>query len=218
MISDVHNTDCVEFMRSLPDNSFELAIADPPYGILSKIGGKGGKLKDRIIVTDAERLAEWDKEIPKQEFFDELFRVSKNQIIWGGNYFPLPPTRCIVCWDKVQPWENFSQIELAWTSFDYPAKLFRFDNRWAGKFHPTMKPVELYEWLLRNFAKEGDRIFDPMMGSGSSRVAAYKMGFDYTGCELNAEYFQKSGEFFEREALEAVRMKDGRLVQQLTLF
>ena len=216
--SETFNTDCVEFMRGVPDKFFDLAVADPPYGILSKISGKGGKLKDRIIVTDAERLHEWDKEIPKQEFFDELVRVSKNQIIWGGNYFPLPPTRCIICWDKVQPWENFSQIELAWTSFDNPAKLFRFDNRTGDKVHPTQKPIQLYTWTLNNFAKKGDKIFDPMMGSQSSRIAAYCLGLDYWGCELNPDYFSSGCSRFEKECLGLIKLENGRTIKQMSLF
>ena len=216
--SEVHNIDCLELMRTLPDKSFHLAIADPPYGILGKISGKGGALKDRILVTSADKLHGWDAEIPKQEFFDELLRVSENVIIWGGNYFPLPPARCIVCWDKVQPWENFSQIELAWTNFDYPAKLFRFDNRTGDKIHPTQKPTDLYAWCLRTFAKPGDRIFDPMMGSQSSRIAAYKMGFDYVGCELDKEYFAKGCERFDRECHGITVADNGQRYQQTNIF
>ena len=102
----------------------------------------------------AKKFTEWDK-APSHEFFEELKRVSKHQIIWGGNYFDLPPTRCFVCWDKVQPWENFSQVEYAWTSFDYPSKIFKYDNRTGGKIHPTQKPTELYRYLLSIFAPVG---------------------------------------------------------------
>ena len=124
-------------------------------------------------------------------------RVSRNQIIWGGNYFELPPCRCFVSWDKLQPWENFSQAEFAWTSFDKPAKVFRHTSRIKGRIHPTQKPVELYEYLLRTFGNGGGKIFDPMMGSGSSRIAAYKMGYDYFGCELDLDYFRKSCEWYD---------------------
>ena len=126
---------------------------------------------------------------PPKSYFDELFRISKNQIIWGGNYFDLPPTRCIVCWDKVQPWENFSQIELAWTSYDKPAKLFRFDNRTTKKIHPTQKPVELYMYLLNTFAEKGMKILDTHVGSGSSLVACKQFGCDYIGFEISERYF-----------------------------
>lgn len=136
----------------------------------------------------------------------------------GGNYFHLPPSRCILCWDKVQPWENFAQVELAWTDFDWAAQLFKFDNRTGDKIHPTQKPVELYAWILRKFAKQGDRIFDPMMGSQSSRIAAYKLGFDFYGCELDKEYFDKGCERFNRECLGEYTMKDGSIVRQLDIF
>ena len=244
MTSEVFNTDCLEYMRTLPDKAFQLAIADPPYGINApnmkmgenkgyvstatkckkgRLNSGGGKLKNRVL---NQSDCSWDCEPPKQEFFDELFRVSENVIIWGGNYFHLPPSRCIVCWDKEQPWENFSQIELAWTSFDMPAKMFRKgsrggsvpDMRTVEKIHPTQKPVDLYAYLLRVFAKPGDRIFDPMMGSQSSRIAAYKMGFDYVGCELDKEYFDKGCERFNRECKGEIVTKDGNIVKQMSLF
>jgi len=159
VISEVHNMDCLAFMRSLPDNAFALAIADPPYGLpasSSRTWSDKSALKDRAFSRG--KIGEtWDK-APPPEFFAELRRVSENQIIWGGNYFDLPPTRCVVCWDKCQPWENFSQWEMAWTSFDKPAPLFRFDNRTPWKIHPTQKPVELYSWLLGKFWTGGGRV------------------------------------------------------------
>jgi site-specific DNA-methyltransferase (adenine-specific) len=173
-----------------------------------------GKLKNRVL--NQGHIKTWDK-APDKAFFDELRRVAENVIIWGGNYFDLPPSRCFICWDKVQPWENFSQVEFAWTSFDSPAQLFRFDNRTGDKIHPTQKPVELYAYLLRKYAKPGDRIFDPMMGSQSSRIAAYKMGFDYVGCELDKEYFDKGCERFNRECKHEIKIA-GHVVRQATLF
>ena len=148
--SEVHNCDCVDFMRGLPDKYFDLGIADPPYGIREHGGATGGagKLKGRVFNNG--KIDDWDI-APGADFFTELRRVCKNLIIWGGNYFNLPPTRCFVCWDKVQPWPNFSQVEYAWTTYDHPSKLFRFDNRTGGKIHPTQKPIELYAWLLRTF-------------------------------------------------------------------
>lgn len=131
---------------------------------------------------------EWDS-APDKSYFDELFRVSKNIIIWGGNYFPLPPTRCVLCWDKMQPWENFSQIELAWTSFDKPAQIFRFDNRTGDKIHPTQKPIELYTWILSKYASKGDKILDTHVGSASSLIACKKLGFEFIGFEINTEYY-----------------------------
>ena len=243
-ISEVRNCDCLEYMKTLPDLFFDLSIADPPYGINAttmKMGENNGyestasrlrkgrlnsgaeKLKNRALNTMA---CDWDFKPPTQEFFDELKRVSKNQIIWGGNYFHLPPTRCIVCWDKEQPWENFSQIELAWTSFDKPAKLFRQGSRGGSvpdmrtyeKIHPTQKSVDLYAYLLKNFANAGDKIFDPMMGSQSSRIAAYKMEFDFWGCELDPEYFRKGCERFNQICLGETKLVDGRTIKQLDIF
>ena len=209
--------DCLEYMRTLPDKAFALAIADPPYGIRDAGGqtGGSGKLKGRVFNNGY--IDRWDK-APSREFFTELQRVCENVIIWGGNYFDLPPTRCFICWDKVQPWENFSQVEYAWTSFESPAQLFRFDNRTGDKIHPTQKPVELYAYLLKKFAKPGDRIFDPMMGSQSSRIAAYKMGFDYVGCELDKEYFDRGCERFNRECKGEHVQKDGSIIKQTSLF
>ena len=200
-ISKVFNVDCLKYMKNIPDKYFDLAIVDPPYGINSpnmNMGGNrgyistaerlrkgrlnagGGKLKDRAL----QKMAiEWDYKTPSPRYFKELFRVSKNQIIWGGNYFKLSPSRCIVVWDKKQPWDNFSQVELAWTSFDYPAKIVRIGvvggKNEKLKIHPTQKPVDLYAYLLKTFAKEGDKILDTHLGSGSSRIAAFKLGFDF---------------------------------------
>lgn len=213
--SDVFNCDCMEYMRTLPDKAFALAIADPPYGMDASSSQGAGKLKSRVL--NQGNIKRWDK-APTAEFFSELRRVCENVIIWGGNYFYLPPTRCVIAWDKCQPWPNFSQIELAWTSFDYPAKLYRFDNRTNDKIHPTQKPVDLYAWCLNTFAKPGDRIFDPMMGSQSSRIAAYKMGFDYVGCELDKEYFDKGCERFAKECMGEHHHKDGTIVIEQSLF
>lgn len=219
MTSTVFNQDCVEGMKMFPDNYFDLAIIDPPYGINApkmqmgsnpnrnepgqypgkstavKLKGRlntgSGKLKNRLL---NKSLIEWDSEKPSKEFFTELFRVSKNQIIWGGNYFDLPPTRCFVVWDKKQPWENFSQAEYAWTSFDMPSKLFSFSNRGGAneetKIHPTQKPIELYDFCFKNFGKQGMKILDTHLGSGSSRISAEKFDFEeFTAFEINKNYF-----------------------------
>lgn len=181
----------MDLMKEYPDKHFELAIVDPPYGLqamgnLSRMNG-AGKLANRAINMLS---CDFDMLLPTPEYFQELIRVSKNQIIWGGNYFPLPPTRGIICWDKVQPWPNFSAWEMAWTSFDCPAKLFKFDNRTSGKIHPTQKPVALYEWLLTKYAKKGDKILDTHMGSGSIAIACHNLGFDLTACELDKDYYE----------------------------
>lgn len=206
------NCDNIELMKTFKDKEFDLAIVDPPYGINApkmsatpcqrasgskRLNGGGGKLKGRKLNTSN---IDWDSCIPTGLYFDELMRISENQIIWGGNYFNLPPSRCIICWDKVQPWENFSQVELAWTSFDSPAQLYRFDNRTGGKIHPTEKPIELYEYLLRKYAKPNFKILDTHFGSGSHGIAIEKanqldkMNLSLTAIELDEEYFDKSVE------------------------
>lgn len=224
-ISEVFNEDNMVGMARYPDKFFDLAIVDPPYGInapnmqmghgAKSRGGRpstavslrkgrlnigSGKLKGRILNNSQ---IGWDSEIPSDQYFSELDRVSINQIIWGGNYFGLPATRCIVCWDKVQPWENFSQWEMAWTSFDKPAAIFKLGctggSNSETKIHPTQKPVKLYAWLLSKFANPGDKILDTHMGSQSSRIAAYKMGFDYWGWELDPEYFKDGNKRFKEQ-------------------
>ena len=210
MTSEVHNIDCLEYMRTLPDNYFQLAIADPPYGI--DIASHPFRNK--------QTQKEWDKTTPMDEFFAELFRVSQEQMIWGGNYFGLPPNKHFIIWDKKQPFDfTSSMCEYCWSSLDKPAKMFSYNvGNELGKIHPTQKPVALYAWMLQKFAQEGWRIFDPMMGSQSSRIAAYKLGFDYVGCELDKEYFDKGCERFDRECHGIYVNADGSKVQQQTLF
>ena len=149
-------------------------------------------------------ISYWDI-APDKSYFDELFRVSKDQIIWGGNYFGLPPARCFIVWRKLNiPLEGFSMspVEYAWTSFAANASMFEaYSNGGSGceaRFHPTQKPVELYEWLLRKYAKGGWRILDTHLGSGSSRIAAYNLNFDFVGCEIDKVYFDKQEERFAR--------------------
>ena len=178
--------DNMELMARYPDNYFELAIVDPPYGIginsSGRLGNYGGKGKI------------WDNETPNRMYFKELERVSKNQIIWGGNYFYLKPTRCFLIWDKQQPQNvSFASCELAWTSFNQSAKTFymRPQNADNIRIHPTQKPVKLYEWLLMNYAKEGDKILDTHLGSMSIAIACHNLGFELTGCELDQEYYDQ---------------------------
>lgn len=216
------NADCMEVMRELPDNAFDLAIVDPPYGINApnmtmgtapkktksgdgisvaqrlkkgRFNSDGGKLKNRALNSMS---LTWDCERPSPEYFAELFRISRNQIIWGGNYYDLPPTRGVICWDKVQPWDNFSQWEMAWTSFDRTARLFRYSSRGGGnvekKIHPTQKPVALYTWLLSTYAKPGDSIIDTHSGSLSIALAAHNLGFEVTAIEIDPEYYQAARE------------------------
>jgi site-specific DNA-methyltransferase (adenine-specific) len=190
--SEVYLEDCVTALKRYADNHFDLAIVDPPYGIGDKFkGGKTGKMNFNEIVNK-----DWDK-VPSDEYFAELQRVSKNQIIWGGNYFNLPPTRCFIVWDKIIS-EDFSlaMAELAWTSFDKLAKIYKLQVPKNGKIHPTQKPVKLYDWLLHNYAKPNDLILDTHLGSGSSRIAAYKGGFNFVGFEIDQEYYEKQEKRF----------------------
>jgi site-specific DNA-methyltransferase (adenine-specific) len=217
--------DCLIEMKKYPEKFFDLAIVDPPYGINAtkmkmgihpnrkldgypgistavkirqRLNSGGGKLKSRFLNNS---IIDWDNETPSSEYFFQLFRISKNQIIWGGNYFNLPPCRCFIVWNKNQPWENFSQAELAWTSFDSPSKVFTFSNRGGNnedkKIHPTQKPVELYDYCFSRFCSEGMKIIDTHLGSGSSRISAYKSKLDFTGFEINKLYFYDQEKRFE---------------------
>lgn len=184
----ITNEDNMELMARYPDKYFDLAIVDPPYGIGDKFkGGKTGKMNFNEIVNK-----DWDK-VPSDEYFSELKRVSKNQIIWGGNYFNLPPTRCFIVWDKIIS-EDFSlaMAELAWTSFDKLAKIYKLQVPKNGKIHPTQKPVALYKWLLDKYAKPEDKILDTHLGSGSIAIACHNYGFELTACELDNEYYDKA--------------------------
>ena len=184
----------MEGMKQYEDNHFDLAIVDPPYGSVGKndpevhrLGNAGAWAKK----NDVTKIKEWD-EAPTQAYWDELFRVSKNQIVWGGNYFNLPPTRCFVVWRKPNVPENFSMAmaEYGWTSFYDNAKVYEITSQGQKhRFHPTQKPVELYKWLLKNYAKEGDKILDTHLGSGSSRIACYDMGYDFVGYEIDKTYY-----------------------------
>ena len=195
-LNKVYNEDCLIFMKRLPDDRFDLIITDPPYGINiasnGHVGGeKLGPVKDYCV-------CDWDKEIPSKEVFDEMLRVSKNQIIFGGNYFIeyLHNSSCWIVWDKNNT-GNFADCELAWTSFNTAVR--KFKHTWNGMLqermnwkekreHPTQKPVPLGRWILEKYANEGDKIFDPFAGSGSFLVACKNKGFDFVGCEINKEY------------------------------
>lgn len=198
--------DCMEYMAGLPDNAFDLAICDPPYGIGVNVsmGRRKGDKK-----SNYHKFAGNDSSIPDEDYFIELKRVSKNQIIWGGNYMTdyLPPSPCWVIWDK-QNSGNYADAELAYTSFESVTKIFQF--RWNGmlqgdmvnkehRIHPTQKPVALYKWLLHNYAKSGDKILDTHLGSGSSAIAAHKMGFDFVGTELDLDYYNAAVKRFNEQ-------------------
>jgi len=190
----------MEAMKSMPNKAYDLAIVDPPYGLPKRSTTGQGKLQGRILNNDTMK---WDS-VPDDSYFKELSRVSQNQIIWGANNFILLPTRGFICWDKVQPWPNFSACEYAWTSFDCPAKLFQFDNRTGDKIHPTQKPVALYQWLLKNYAKPGDKILDTHGGSCSIAIACDIMGFDLDVWEIDLDYYRAAVERFERHKKQTV--------------
>ena len=191
-LNHFYSMDCMEAMKEIPDKYFDLAIVDPPYGISITDSGRLGKYN--------KNDNRWDDDVPTDEYFKELFRVSKNQIIWGGNYFVLPATRCYVIWDKKQPEGlSFAMSEFAWTSFDRSAKTFyRSPMQDKNRFHPTQKPVALYEWLLNNYAKQGDKILDTHVGSASSLIACHNLGFDYVGFELDTDYYNQATKRLER--------------------
>ena len=186
---EITNECNMELMARYPDGWFDLAIVDPPYGI-----GVDGQKKCSKTKRNAHEFKGWDKDIPNNEYFKQLFRVSKNQIIWGGNYMTdfLRPSRCWISWDKIQEFSG-SDFELAWTSFISPSKSFKMARCVAythqNKIHPTQKPVALYKWLLDKYAKPGDKILDTHLGSGSIAIACHDYGFDLTACELDREYY-----------------------------
>ena len=184
--------DNMKLMSRYPDNYFDLAIVDPPYGMPKDSTHGRGKLKNRMLNNGS--VENWDIK-PNPEYFVELERVSKNQIIWGGNYFDLKGSRGFVIWDKEQPFENFSAAEYAWMSFQTVSKIFRLPatrTKDEVKIHPTQKPILLYKWLLDKYAKQGDKILDTHLGSGSIAIACHDYGFDLTACELDKEYFEKA--------------------------
>lgn len=250
-VNVAYNMDCMEYMRSLPDKAFDLAVVDPPYGdgdsqsvhaererlgstTDSAAGGTATKKYNRFgqrfdkyknptggvsregqiphgttrtggtwASKYGKKIIAWDT-APDKEYFDQLFRVSRNQIIWGGNYFDLPPTRCFLIWRKLNiPLEGFSMaaVEYAWTSFFTNARMFEeYSNGNSNnvRFHPTQKPVSLYAWIYRTFAKPGMKILDTHLGSGSSRIAAWDAGLEFVGTEIDETYFRLQEERFAK--------------------
>ena len=194
---NITNEDNMLLMARYPDNYFDLAIVDPPYGInLANMNmGLGNTPKASKVKNRKWKAKDWDNSIPSDEYFKELFRVSKNQIIWGGNYFNLGICNKFIIWDKEIPEGlSFSDCEYAWTSFSGANKIFRYSaylNK-IEKFHPTQKPPKLYKWLLDKYAKEEDKILDTHLGSGSIAIACHDYGFELTACELDKEYFDKA--------------------------
>ena len=219
-ISEVYNMDCLEYMKTIPDKFFDLCIADPPYGInagkMTMGSGKNKRFKQG---------KNWDATTPTEEVFNEIFRVSKNTIIWGGNYMDfLPKTKSWIVWDKgIYGDTSFADGELAWTSFDYVLRICKvrykgFLGADKNRIHPTQKPISLYSWLFDNYANKGDKILDPFLGSGSSRIAAFKKGFDFYACELDQEYFKASVERFQKECFGVQKLPNGKMITQGSLF
>lgn len=223
MISEVYNMDCMEYMKSIPDKFFELAVVDPPYGIGEdwKKRNKGSSFKETTYKNDS---------IPSQEYFNQLFRISKDVIIWGYNYFTniLGSTNYLIIWDKVSNNNTvfkYSKAEIAFTTKRIPVNLVSIP--WDGyrmgketgqkKIHPHQKPIELYAWLFDNYANPGDKIFDSHLGSGSSRIAAYKMGFDFYGTEIDKDYFDAMEKRFKEACFGEIETSK-RVLKQMELF
>jgi len=192
---DIRCMDCMELMAKYPDKHFDLAIVDPPYGIGVNSMNMGSR---KTVRPDARN---WDDEIPPPEYFVKLFRVSKRQIVWGGNYFALPPSRGWVVWDKGESMygRSFAEVELAWTSMDVSSRIFKMSPNQPNRFHPTQKPVELYKWLLNTFAKPDDRILDTHLGSGSIAIACHYARLHLTASEIDQDYFKAACARIERE-------------------
>ena len=217
-ISQVFNEDCIEVMKRYPDKYFDLAVVDPPYGINADIKNSTNKKQSKKSASNSKNYGnqKWDADIPTKEYFIELFRVSKEQIIWGVNYYPfdfLAGGR--IYWDKCVTMPTYSDGELAYCSLLNSIKSVKI--AWHGmiqhdmknkekRIHPTQKPVKLYDWIFSNFAKEGDLILDTHLGSGSSRIAANKAGLSFVGCEIDVDYY------------EAEQMRYKKFISQLRLF
>lgn len=218
-----YNMDCIEGMRRFPDKYFDLAIVDPIYGDVTKGQYMSESVNGKYMAANQKAVEKvYHKEVFRQpktdrSYFEELFRVSNNQIVWGGNYFTESinkDSQCWVVWDKEKPDTiTFSSVELAWTSFDRAARIFRY--KWNGflqadmrhkelRIHPTQKPVALYKWLLDQFAKPGDKILDTHVGSGSSLIACYERGFDYVGFEIDKTYYEQAQKRIEQETAQMV--------------
>lgn len=195
---DLLHVDCMEYLAKCEDNAFNLAIVDPPYGI----GESGATNHTRSKLAKSKNYKAFeggDKSAPSEQYFQELERVSKAQIMWGANHYRARESSCWIVWDKLNGENDFADAELAYTSFKSAVRVFRF--RWQGmlqgdmknkeqRIHPTQKPVKLYEWLLMNYAKEGDRILDTHLGSGSIAIACHNLGFNLVGCELDKDYYK----------------------------
>lgn len=226
------NGDCMDWMKNVPDDYYDLAIIDPPYGI--KEDGLKNHSRGKLAQTRKYTPKEWDSNSPDVDFFNELMRISKNQIIWGANHFisNIPyDSSCWIVWDKDNGNTDFADCELAWTSFKTSVRRFKF--KWQGmlqedmknkqqRIHPTEKPIKLYEWLLYKYAKQGDKIFDSHFGSLSIGIACYNLGIELDACELDKEYYQKALERLKKHQIQANLFAPKEVgkpkVEQLNIF
>lgn len=214
---EITNEDNMALMARYPDNYFDLALVDPPYGIGDKTTKGGSKRNSNANF----KKHNWDNSIPNKDYFKELKRVSKNQIIWGGNYMieHLNNCRCFITWDKMVFIPTMSRIELALTSFDKLPELIQINNTDKDRFHPTQKPVALYKWLLQKYAKPNDKILDTHLGSMSIAIACHDMGFELTGCELDPDYYIAGVDRLKRHVSQLSLFAPEELTQQpKTLF
>lgn len=235
MINNIaENIDCMEAMKRYPDKWFELAVVDVPYGIGAGKYSRGGtKHGNSAAKCKVYGLKDWDNNAPEKEYFSELLRISKNQIIWGANHFisRIPfDSSCWIVWDKENGNNGYADCELAWTSFESAVRKYTF--KWHGmlqqdmknkesRIHPTQKPIALYKWLLTNYAKQGDKILDTHLGSGSSRIAAYDLGFDFTGFELDKDYFAAQEKRFQNHIAQGqlfTPQQTNNIINNQTLF
>ena len=225
-LNGLYCMDCMEGMKQFPDKYFELAIVDPPYGIERFKNVTTTPSSKDVHAKRFQRMETVNNDKPTDEYWSELFRVSKNQIVWGANNFELPPSEYFLCWNKEQAMPNFATLEYAWVSMGLkkPAKVFRYSihkHNHTDKIHPTQKPIALYKWLLKNYAKPNDKIFDSHVGSGSIRIACHDMGFDFEGCEIDKDYWEaqearykqhiSQGDLFSKEETQKAIYQDTQL-------
>lgn len=192
LLNKIHLGDCLEFMKQLPDKSIDLVLTDPPYGIGASVGfGRSQRISSKIIKKDS-----WDNEIPSSEIFNEINRISTNQIIWGGNYFPLPVTRCFYVWDKLNAGRDFADCEMAWTNYDKVARMYQLRVANADgvgeRFHPTQKPLRLFKWCLQQSGLEKGTVLDCFSGSGTTALACHDLGLDFICIEKDPDYHAAS--------------------------
>ena len=224
-MTEAFNMDCMEAMKQMKDNAFDLAIVDPVYGDVTKGGYMQNRAHHKEVNCKIYHLALWEQHKTSADYFRELQRVSKNQVIWGGNYFTVEigkDSQCWIVWDKDRDADNYADFEIAWTSFNSASRFFRY--RWNGmlqqdmknkeeRIHPTQKPVALYKWILNNYAHRGMKILDTHLGSGSSRIAAYDLGFDFVGYEIDPVYFAQQEERFKRHTNQINMFTDLGLIE-----